>query len=403
MVRRGGLQTLCAVDLDVWRLTTYCLAPMKAYLPRIGVVSLLVLGCCAVCVVAAPLFAPQPGLLALKNGQVIEGGVLREGDRYIVTLGERGSQGEIKIPVNEVDFVCRDLTEAYQKKRDAIAHHEVQPHLQLAEWCIRHGIYDRAADEVVASRGIDPLDPRIAPLERRLKLLAQPVRSKALPVYVLPPSQEEIAATIRTLSDDSLKHFSENIEPMLLSRCAATGCHGPNSTAEYRLVRPPLRHLNTVRETQRNTFASLQQITEGRESPLLTFATTPHGNALSPPLDDRDRRLIDQLAEWIEMVKVVPADKDTVLRDENVRPAMFEAPERNSPSAIRRLPSVEEPQAFAPEASARPIGSVPHTTTTGGVVGPAAESLPDPFDPAAFNRRYHPEKPAPVASPFDSN
>jgi hypothetical protein len=35
------------------------------------------------------------------------------------------------------------------------------------------------------------------------------------------------------------------------------------------------------------------------------------------------------------------------------------------------------------------------------VIGPAQESLSDPFDPAAFNQRYHPEKPAPISSPLD--
>lgn len=374
---------------------------MKTVLPRIGVVSLVVLGCCAVGVIAAPLFAPQPGLLALKNGQIIEGGILREGDRYIVTLGDRDSHGEIKIPVNEVDFVCRDLDEAFQKKRGAIRHREVQPHLQLAEWCVRHGLYERAAEELVEASVIDPLDHRIAPLEKRLKLLAQPANTKALPVYVLPPSQDEIAATIGTLSEQALAHFTDKVEPMLLSRCATTGCHGPNSTAEYRLVRPPLKHLNKVRETQRNTYASLQQINAGRESPLLTFATRPHGSALSPPLDDRDRLAIDQLGEWIEMVKVVPADEPQALRDENVRPALFEAPQRNDPRAIRRLPSVTEPQAFTPAAGARPIESAPLKSPGGGVVGPASDLLPDPFDPAAFNQRYHPPQPAPVSSPFD--
>jgi hypothetical protein len=380
---------------------------MKALLPKIGITSLLALACCAVCVVAAPLFAPQPGLLVLKNGQVIEGGILREGDRYIVTLGERGAQGEVKVPVSDVDFVCGNLDEAYQRKREAIRYRDVQLHLKLAEWCIRQGLNARAADELVAAMAIDPLDPRIAALERRLKILAEPAPSKELPVYVLPPSQTEIAAVIRTLPEESVEHFTEHVEPMLLSRCAATGCHGPNTTAEYRLVRPPLRHVNKLRETQRNAFASLQQIGDGGESPLLNFATKAHGSALSPPLDDRDRRMIDRLAEWIEMVRLQPAEKPGAFRDENVQPAMFEQPLQGGTRAIRRLPTVEEPKAFAPHVGAKPLQSQPSPLKAaplrrgGGVIGPAQESLSDPFDPAAFNQRYHPEKPAPISSPLD--
>ncbi len=49
-----------------------------------------------------PLSGPLPGVLALRNGEVISGRILRDGDRYLVTFGE---SAELRIAVSDVDTV----------------------------------------------------------------------------------------------------------------------------------------------------------------------------------------------------------------------------------------------------------------------------------------------------------
>jgi hypothetical protein len=317
----------------------------------------------------------------LKNGQVIAGSILREGDRYVVSLGQKGEQGELKIPVADVDCVCRTLQEAYEHKRNAILQVAVKPHTDLAEWCIRQNMLDRAADELVVAMKIDPSDSKIAVVERRLKFASEPkTAKKPRPEFVLPPSQEEIETALRTLSPEAIQEFTTNIQPLLLNRCAATACHGPNSEAAFHLVRPPLRHANKTRETQRNLFASLAQIAPEGDSPLMTKPLKAHGGAEAPVLDHHDRRLIEQLAAWIDQVQQTSGS--TARKDESagdVRRISFdeELPGNKKPAVqgSRRLPGVEEPATFEPEKSAKPLK-------------PAAR---DPFDPSVFNERYHPK------------
>jgi hypothetical protein len=348
----------------------------------LAVSSIVVLLICAVLTSAAPLFSPQPGIVLLKNGQIIAGSILREGDRYVVTLGARGDQGELKIPLAEVDCVCKTLDEAYLHKRDSILQNGVKPHTDLAEWCIRQGLLDRAADELVVAMKIDPSDGKIAAVERRLKFAAEPKaeKKKPRPAFVLPPSQEEIEGVLRTLPADAIEEFTANVQPLLLNRCAATACHGPNSDANFHLVRPPLRHANKTRETQRNLFAALSQISHEGDSPLLATPLAPHGGSDAPVLDHHDRRQIEQLAAWIARVKSSSgSDAKVEKTDRGVRRANFE---EDMPSTPRRLPGVEEPAEFEPEQNAQPLKP--------GAAGKAGAR--DPFDPKVFNERYHPPK-----------
>jgi hypothetical protein len=356
---------------------------MKSLSAAIVASSVAVLLICAVLTRAAPLFSPQPGIVLLKNGQVIAGSILREGDRYVVTLGERGDKGELKIPLTEVDAVCRNLDEAYEHKRDSILQSGVKPHTDLAEWCIRHGMLDRAADELVVAMRIDPSDAKIAAVERRLKFAAEPkTQKKPRPAPVLPPSQAEIEAVLRTLPSETIEEFTANVQPLLLNRCATTACHGPNSDADFHLIRPPLRHANKTRETQRNLFASLSQIAPQGESHLLTMALAPHGGMESPVLDHHDRRQVEQLAAWIERVKnSSPAEAKVEKEDRNVRRVNFE--EEEMPSTTRRLPGVEPPAEFEPEKNAKPLKQQPNAFQKKGA------GARDPFDPQIFNEKYH--------------
>ncbi|HTN74231.1 MAG TPA: hypothetical protein VL096_03255 [Pirellulaceae bacterium] len=348
--------------------------------------SILLLACSAVWAVAAPLFAPEPGVLVLKNGRVIAGGILREGDRYIVTIGEVESQAELKIPANDVLFACRDMVEAYDRKRDLIRELAVRPHLNLAEWCISHGLLDRAADEIVEALRIDATDPEIAPVERRLKLAAAPKATKPPPTYTLPPTQEDIATAVRSLPDDAVTQFTATVQPLLLARCATNACHGPNSTATYHLVRPPAKNVNTLRETQRNLFASLAQIRPSGASPLLTVPQDPHGGMKSAVLTERDRRQIAELAAWIDAVRSTTPETETreTKRESMVRPADYQEPVPTVGGKVKRLPSVE-PASFNAPAGARPLNKNQPAESEQDAGG-------DPFDAERFNQRFFGDK-----------
>ena len=52
----------------------------------------LALGTLGVILAEEPQLNPQNGVLVLRSGRVLSGGIVPHGDRYIVTLGLRDSQ-----------------------------------------------------------------------------------------------------------------------------------------------------------------------------------------------------------------------------------------------------------------------------------------------------------------------
>ena len=62
---------------------------------------------------AADAVPSTAGVLVLRNGSVLTGQVVRTGDHYLIT----GEGVETRLRAGDVDFFCRDLTEAYARKR----------------------------------------------------------------------------------------------------------------------------------------------------------------------------------------------------------------------------------------------------------------------------------------------
>jgi hypothetical protein len=340
--------------------------------------------------VAAPPYRPQPGVLVLKNGRVLEGSILREGDRWLVTLGDQSNH--LRIPVADVELACRDLTDAYLQKRARLRGEDAKPHLDLAEWCIRNKLLDRAADELMAAMAIDPHDRRAVEVEQKLKFALPAAKPGPRPVYRVPLTQEEIAREIKVLSREAQEEFATAIEPMLLQNCATSGCHGPGSKSEYLLVRPPAKNHNRLRETQRNLHATLRQINPDGESRLVTMPQAPHGNAKAAVFDKHDQRLVQQLSAWVELTKRPPevTEREAPRRDEMVRPAeywepfvggQFDWPEQGRGRGMRRLPPNPFDAPLGPPSGRRGAGA------RGGAALPPDEEQ-DEFSPEIFNRRF---------------
>jgi len=81
--------------------------------------------------------APQSGVLVLRNGQVLNGDVTRAGDYYIVSQGE-GS--ELRLKADDVELFCGSIDEAYEFKTRHLSGLSAKPHIELAKWCMRHGM-----------------------------------------------------------------------------------------------------------------------------------------------------------------------------------------------------------------------------------------------------------------------
>jgi hypothetical protein len=240
---------------------------------------------------------PSEGLLILRNGQIISGRITNLGEYYSVVLPE----GELRLRRSEVEFACRDLADAYQRKRSLIARDNTLEHLQLAQWCVRHGLLEEAAAEIAAARRLEPNHPLIAAVERRLEAALQPapppVRQESTDTEV---TVEQLERMMRELPPGSVETFTRLVQPLLMNSCAAGGCHGPQAE-KFPLLRVPSGKPVTRRITQRNIYQALKYVDARKPeaSPLLTVPLQPHGNASAPIFTDRNAAQHERLVQWV--------------------------------------------------------------------------------------------------------
>lgn len=90
-------------------------------------------------------------LLVYRNGNLLQGRIERELGRYVVRTS---SGSRMVIPVEQVDFVCGSLKEAYQLKRDRLppvtADAKTRPtaRIEFFQWCIKQGLFTEAEAEL---------------------------------------------------------------------------------------------------------------------------------------------------------------------------------------------------------------------------------------------------------------
>lgn len=260
--------------------------------------------------VESPLeVAPEAGIVVLINGQVLKGNVTRAGDFYFVTR----PKVEIRLRAASVDFVCRTLEEAYDHKRESLREEKPELHLDLAEWCIRHGLLGPAAREISHVLEVEPTNPKLPLVERRLELARQgPPEPRAVSAgvnpgvstYVPGVTNSDLDRLVRDLPEGSVETFTHTIQPLLLNRCTTAGCHGPRSDTGYSLLRLSTSKTPSRRLTQRNLHATLQQIDREapEESPLLSYAIREHGQARAAPFGSRNSAQFQQLVNWVDQI-----------------------------------------------------------------------------------------------------
>jgi hypothetical protein len=351
-----------------------------------GTAALALLTCAGLALAADPL-TPQAGLLVLRNGQVLAGQITRAGDFYVVTLG---ATGEVRLPKAEVELECASLDEAYAQKCDNIFPRGARGHLDLAEWCLRHRLLSKGAEQLVTAMKLEPDNPRIAELDRRFALAAQgppPTVAKA-PATAATVSVEQLETTLRGLPAGSIEKFSAVVQPILLNRCGANQCHGPNAKTAFTLLKPPPGASSTQRFMQRNLYAALQQIDTSRPeaSPLVTMPQRRHGSALAAVFDKHSQKQLDELTSWVKLSFVRPATVPATI------------PTTSGATLSQAAPTQQPAVANDQGANA---GSTSSAAATALKPASPGQFVPrDAFDPEIFNRRYisHGERPAPQHS-----
>jgi hypothetical protein len=361
--------------------------------------------------------APNSAVLLLRNGQVIDGHIERNGDYYTVTSPDQ----EMQIHVSRVELICRDLRDGYERKKAAIQHDDIQEHLQLLLWCERHGLLDCARQQLEAAEAIDRDHPMIAVLRRRLKIESQPAVEKARPAEKVeaPPSRDQLDHMTRGMPPGTMELFVQIVQPILLNHYP--GAHGYALPDNKRLclMRPALGETPGRLITQRNLYAVLQSLdfANPAESPLLKATSGSPGGTAGNGFPAKYSTQYQKLAQWVYLVAQKPMPDEGGV--DNVSFADLAGGELSAPrrpaTHIQYHPSTsgrgagvvqdndvkdskDKPEAAddgadKPDRHSKPKtaqGSsemhAPKRMPSDKAAAKAIESL-DPYDPAAFNNQ----------------
>ncbi len=374
-------------------------------------------------------FAPDAGVLLLRNGHVIQGQVTKAGDFYVVTLGD---SGELRIPAADAECTAASLTALYEAKTQQLDG-RISSHLDLADWCLRQRQPAWATQQWLAASKIDPENPRVKMMERRLSSLAEETTQRATTQAAKPAiDAEQIDASLKQLSPLAIERYATVIQPMVLNRCAANQCHGSASKTELALVRPAPGQPLIKRFTDRNLHALLKFVDTQKpaDSPLLIMAQRRHGGMISPVFDKRSQTQVKELREWIDLASgvqprttpaVIPSAEsmaNTTMRtvhdglpaEGDVVPAVAtqsiesqdsipEDPQAADSHPIPQREGKKGAQSASTTKATAPSKDNPHSAAE--ILNRGKKEKPkgpgdktpfvpkDPFDPEIFNRRYH--------------
>ncbi|MDZ7619730.1 MAG: hypothetical protein U1E05_22245, partial [Patescibacteria group bacterium] len=253
---------------------------------------------------------PSEGVLVLRNGQAVAGSLTRAGDHFFVAVPE----GEIRLRADDVEMACRDLDEAYARKRALMPVGEAHRHIDLAGWCIRHGLLGPAASELADAMQASPTHPLIPVLRRRLEMAMQPDdEPMGEPAETSGPTRDELDALVRRLPTRTVETFASEVQPLLMNNCTTAGCHGPDSQHEFRLLRVPRNRPGGRRLTQQNLHSVLHWVDRSapENSKLLTVPIEPHGGMDRAVFTQREISQLRQLAEWTARLRT-PDDREEI-------------------------------------------------------------------------------------------
>lgn len=322
--------------------------------------------------IAAELPRHQSKVVVLRNGNVLSGVVRTENQRLVIA---KGDDRVTRVALNDVDFVCKDMHEAYRRKLSRLAADNLHQHLRLAQWCLRYEYVDGAADRLLHLNRIAPKNAAVRALEKRMLRRA----SQTAATVAVSSKKRPVDATREELDDlppGALPQFTRVVQPLLLNRCGQTACHGGATQSSFQISRgvrgTPNRDL-----TWKNLSRAIAHIDKDSfaESLLLLKARSVHGNSTRAPIEAHEVRQFEHLYHWVRSIAAPSSSSD------DGKPT--EEPEPIDVFDFARAP-MRQPAARQPAADA--LKQLYRDTELDTQTSPPAAS--DPFNPDEFNTRY---------------
>jgi len=219
------------------------------------------------------------------------------------------------------------------------------------------------------------------------------VESPSLPAPLAPSSAgmtvDELEKSLRNLPRGSVEKFGAVVQPILLNRCGANQCHGPNAKSEFKLLKPPQGQIVSRRFTQRNLYSSLKYLdaSNPEASPLVMMPQQRHGGALSAVFDKQTAPQLAELVAWAKLATAAPPMRPAVPATIAPTSATLSQPASGSNAANPPAPEVQSPQ--SPAASTVRVMRPPLEQPAGSAKSPPQFVPRARYDPEIFNRQHH--------------
>jgi len=363
--------------------------------------------------VPPPTDTSAPTVLVLRNGEVLQGEISQQDDRYLVVL----PTGRVFVPQDDVEAACRTLEEAYRRKAMYASGTQAHDHAQLAQWCQRHGLTAQAEQQLEIARQLDPDHPLIELIQRRVDAAKRPRATPVEPVSPVAdsrPTAAQLSDFSASLPAGTIEAFRRSVQPILLNRCVTAGCHSERSECKFRLLRPRPGMPLAQQATQRNLLSTLQLVDQQApdRSELLRPDKCPHRLSADTNLMLSRSGQYRFLVDWVHAISresvVSPTMMPHAITTANplvhsAQPVSSLDAGNGAVPASATLPldseavAAGQPQATQPSAIPGPFDQ-PKVHRPNEAVGLPARATADPFDPAVFNERYGTVAPPPENS-----
>ena len=340
---------------------------------------------------------PVIGIIVLVDNQVIKGRCTPRPDGYDVEV----SSGRLFIESDRIRFVAKDPDDAYLQMRRSQGMLTPEVHMNLARWCLSNNMKDYAELEV-----LDALrrDPNRADARRMLAALKRtnetdPESPSGFTEYSTPKrtTVDMESRSLAGLARPIATEFTRHVQPILINKCATTGCHGVNAESSFQLTSTARGSSAVISE--RNLAAVLKQVdlTRPSSSPLLLVLEKAHGGQASSMFRSRAGSLqMKVLRDWVQAAANDIAPESNLEVAE--RKAALEEARRKSLIAAAREAS-DRPTHLAgyqKTVESEPIDGNPHgrlrsrqETDQEFLEDAERANSNDAFSPSAFNMKYH--------------
>jgi hypothetical protein len=335
-------------------------------------------------------------LLVLVDGRIVTGQITPRPDGYDVQV----DGGRMYIDSNRVRFEATNLPDAYDRMRDSIPDLTPTNHMELARWCLENKLHTQARREVLDALHLDPHRQDAKRILRALEHVGEesntPQTGSGLTEYpslsqIPPPAVE--SRSLAGLSRSVAHGFVRDVQPLMMNKCANSGCHGKGTKTQFQLT--SAHRGSTPAIAERNLAAVLKQIdfSQPTTSPFLRIGGEAHGNMAASAFPGRSGAAqIRILQEWVMLAaNDISPQAASVSENQPVQKS------RPAISGIQQVAATREHSAKSNSMRAmhdRIENPHARTLTTDDTDGRFLQEAKhanrqDAFSPDEFNRRYH--------------